>query len=68
MSMLGDFIRVPKYGRYLEDHPSGCKWLMNMVRFRPLSRVSLVINGLNGFNSRLYTPPKFNSSTLKNGA
>ena len=24
---------------YLEDHPSGCKWLITMVSFRPLSRV-----------------------------
>ena len=31
---------------YLEDHPSGCKWLITMVSFRPLSRVGLVINGL----------------------
>ena len=33
---------------YLEDHPMTCKWLITMVIISPLSRVGLVINGLNG--------------------
>ena len=28
---------------YLGDHPMTCKWLITIVSFRPLSRVSLVI-------------------------
>ena len=34
---------------YLEDHPSGCKWLVTMVSCCPLSRVvGPLPNGLNG--------------------
>ena len=29
------------YNWYLEDHPRTCKWLITMVRFRPL-RIGLV--------------------------
>ena len=31
---------------YLEDHPMTCKWLITMVRFRPLNGVIPLINGL----------------------
>ena len=42
---LGDHgIAVPngllKTESHLEDHPMTCKWLITMVRFRPLSTVS----------------------------
>ena len=33
---------------YLEDHPSGCKWLITMVIVSPLNGVIPLINGLNG--------------------
>ena len=34
-------------GRYLEDHPRTCKWLITMVS-KSLSRVLPLPNGLNG--------------------
>ena len=58
LGSLGGFslgIKLPCYGDYLEDHPSGCKWLITMGdRFCPLNgvvgpltngRTSWLING-----------------------
>ena len=41
-------IKLPCYGDYLEDHPSGCKWLITMGdRFCPLNGVvGPLTNGL----------------------
>ena len=39
---------MPPPCRYLEDHPSGSKWLITMVIVSPLTRVIPLPNGLNG--------------------
>ena len=36
-----EVLRVVATHPYLEDHPRTCKWLITMVRFRPL-RIGLV--------------------------
>ena len=49
-------LKVDTFGEYLwyglnnhlEDHPSGCKWLITIVIVSPLNGVIPLINGLNG--------------------